>query len=692
MKKMLFVLLLGVFGLMAVQAQSPCATTYFYKKGHYVQLEARPMNPGNYTFLWSNGYTTQVVDIFENGDYCVTVTNTDAGCTTAWCFPTIESLPDCITLVEKSPGQYLRADPRSGVAPFSYLWNTGATTASIAPSQPGYYRVTTTDANGCTSVHGREIDWASAGCTATITYNADNTLTVNSTGVPPFSYQWAPTGETTQTIAPQMQGNYSVVVTDANGCTSLAAQNWYPIDACSVWLSVYNDPDSIPYNEYHKYIHAVVSGNWYDYTFAWSNGDTGPVISTEIGGEYCVTVTNNYTGCTSTACTWVQPDDACSAFIASTAIDLETWRLQAMGFPGPIASYQWSTGATTPFIETSEAGVYGVTVTNSTGCTVSAILQFFEQNQLHVNVLYDGDSILQTGKSTFARLFLIRYDDDQGGILTAVQETNTYSYSTQPFLNAWGSFYNISPGRYLLKAALLPNSYYYDQFLPTYSTSALFWHEAVPIEITKLSPFSYNPRATVTLIPGQNPGGPGFIGGLVSEGANFGGGYEAQRGEGDPMAGISVVLTLPDGTPVTATTTNEDGQFAFNNLAWGTYVVTIDVPGLSPVSTTVTIGPGNPSASNVHFIMDENSIALSVGESLAEVYARVFPNPARDILWVDLEHTADLLLTNADGKVVRQLRTTEPRTGVWMNDLPAGAYFLTVRQADAVRTLLVVKE
>lgn len=87
---------------------------------------------------------------------------------------------------------------------------------------------TVTDANGCFTT-----------CTATITQPTQLALTVATTpdlfrtqtinegtaaasvsgGVPPYSYLWS-TGETSSSIANLRWGSYSVLITDANGCTA----------------------------------------------------------------------------------------------------------------------------------------------------------------------------------------------------------------------------------------------------------------------------------------------------------------------------------------------------------------------------------------------------------------------------------------------------------------------------------------
>ena len=105
----------------------------------------------------------------------------------------------------------------------SYDWNTGATTASILVNTSGDYAVTITDANGCSATSA----------TTTVTVNANPTATISADGATTFcdggdvnlmasaasSYLWS-NGSTDGTINVSASGDYSVMVTDANGCSA----------------------------------------------------------------------------------------------------------------------------------------------------------------------------------------------------------------------------------------------------------------------------------------------------------------------------------------------------------------------------------------------------------------------------------------------------------------------------------------
>lgn len=112
-----------------------------------------------------------------------------------------------------------------GTAPYTYLWSNGAITNTINNLSAGTYTVTVTDANGCTSNASYLVTQPSAlSITVTGTLATCNgSVNANvSGGTTPYIYLWN-NGATTQSISNVPAGTYSVVVTDANGCTVTGA-------------------------------------------------------------------------------------------------------------------------------------------------------------------------------------------------------------------------------------------------------------------------------------------------------------------------------------------------------------------------------------------------------------------------------------------------------------------------------------
>ena len=125
-----------------------------------------------------------------------------------------------------------------GSVPYSYIWSNGQTTSSISNLIAGIYSVTITDANGCTQIAAAvvtSIGGPAANVSANVTIvSGDSTVLAASGG---GNYSWS-TGETTTSIvvSPSFTTTYTIIVTDAGGCTDVAAVTVFviePISDCS---------------------------------------------------------------------------------------------------------------------------------------------------------------------------------------------------------------------------------------------------------------------------------------------------------------------------------------------------------------------------------------------------------------------------------------------------------------------------
>jgi len=184
-----------------------------------------------FTYLWSNGETTEDIENISTGTYTVTVTD-NGGCTATGEF---EIGTDSINIIEavttfdpECPGEfgsiYLDIDPNAG-QPVEFVWSDGSTNQNLLNVLPGSYTVTISQANLCITEH-------------TFTLHQADTITINSSitcssfgmedgsigiGVNPFgsyTYNWND-GEVTSfgarnSLAP---GNYSVTILNNSGCT-----------------------------------------------------------------------------------------------------------------------------------------------------------------------------------------------------------------------------------------------------------------------------------------------------------------------------------------------------------------------------------------------------------------------------------------------------------------------------------------
>lgn len=111
--------------------------------------------PG-YSYLWNTNATSANLEFVSAGTYSVTITDSH-DCTATASFTVTEPAEMQLNFsITNSPNGN---DGSVGVSvsggnpqDYTYLWNTGATTASISQLAPGTYTVTVTDMNGCEKV------------------------------------------------------------------------------------------------------------------------------------------------------------------------------------------------------------------------------------------------------------------------------------------------------------------------------------------------------------------------------------------------------------------------------------------------------------------------------------------------------------------------------------------------------------
>ena len=183
-------------------------------------------NPGT-SYLWSNGETTQTVNVSTSGTYTVAVTGSNGCVSNANSLVSVNANPAVLITCAGSGSTVCSGTTLTASGATTYLWNNGETTTSINVLTPGTYFVTGTDLNGCSAfaqpvvintVNPLPAPTISASGPTTF-FLGGNVVLTSSAGT---SYLWS-SGETTQSITVSTSGSYSVTLTDGNGCSSTSA-------------------------------------------------------------------------------------------------------------------------------------------------------------------------------------------------------------------------------------------------------------------------------------------------------------------------------------------------------------------------------------------------------------------------------------------------------------------------------------
>ncbi len=273
--------------------------------GNIVLSASQGVEP--YTYTWTgNPATTPTLSNLTAGNYECTVTDA-TGCVVI-ISNTLTELSNIAgtangtaVLCNSTQTGNIEITATNGVAPFTYQWTgTNNTSTYLTSVGAGTYICVVTDDLGCTDT----VTTVLAITDLTATANASNPLcygtgtgsvTVTATGgTGPYSYDWAGVSTSGSVLSGLSEGNYSVVVTDAYGCSTTAAAS---VNEPAAWMvsamvtpAIFGADGAIDIN---------VSGASSPYTYSWDNNATTPNLSNLDGGTYVLTITDSL-GCTYT--------------------------------------------------------------------------------------------------------------------------------------------------------------------------------------------------------------------------------------------------------------------------------------------------------------------------------------------------------------------------------------------------------
>ncbi len=269
----------------------------------------------NYRYLWSTGNTNAQIDNLPAGAYSVSTTDAN-GCQIVATLTLSEPAALSVTAAVTSNynGQAVScnsanngsaiAQVSGGTAPYQYFWFVGQSNQTVSGLTPGIYNVQVTDARGCvantnlTLVAPATLELTVAISNAScFGANDGSLLSQVAGGTPPYRYLWSngQTGSTANNLAPN---TYTLLVTDANGCSI-------------TWLGTVGQPFPLQIGTADAFpvgcpngsdgIAAIadITGGTPNYSVIWSNGQTGDFAANLSSGNYTATVTDA-NGCQTT--------------------------------------------------------------------------------------------------------------------------------------------------------------------------------------------------------------------------------------------------------------------------------------------------------------------------------------------------------------------------------------------------------
>jgi PKD repeat protein len=375
------------------------AVTCFGDANGSIQVNATG-GTGNKTFFWNNGAIGTGISNLAAGSY--TVTATDAlGCEASQTF-TVGS-PSALVLNGTVSGVQcfgdndgsINATATGGSGTISITWSNGMTGGQANNLAAGIYVATATDLAGCS-------------VSAQFTVNQPEALEINLTdfdiacedlngsaivspagGNGPYIVNWSNgvNGYENETLN---TGNYSVTITDNNGCTATQAFQITQSANLSVFLQVENISC---FGAGNGSISALVNGGDQNYTFEWNNGAGTSSINNLLAGQYNLTVTDG-TGCSGNAAAVISEPSVLTAAIDANDVTCFAQNNGSalaivMGGTEPY-QYGWSNGSNEELVEDLTAGNLTLNVVDANGCSAQSSTTIEQPTMLVGNVLITG--------------------------------------------------------------------------------------------------------------------------------------------------------------------------------------------------------------------------------------------------------------------------------------------------------------
>lgn len=324
------------------------------------------------------------------------------------------------------------ASAAGGSPDYTYDWGAAGTGPSVSNLAPGFYEVTVTDSEQCTSTNTVEI--LDVDCTAFSAelsfvnpdcFDSNNgTVEVTAFGNGTIDYAWSISTDNVNMLSGLGDGFVEVTVSDENNCSVVLSATI--VAPAPLELDLIIDQPVSCFGASDASLSADISGGTPEYTYEWLNGNTSNINVGLPAGYYCLTITDA-NGCTIAAdTTLTEPDEIVAVetimHLTAPAANDGSISLATSGGTGNL-NFNWDNTMSGPTITNLAPGMYVVSITDQNNC-----LQIYEYQVLD----FDVDCSNVTGSLVVADLSCANEND---GTATATgmggQLPYTYNWSNE---------------------------------------------------------------------------------------------------------------------------------------------------------------------------------------------------------------------------------------------------------------------
>ena len=404
-----------------------------------------------FTFLWlPGGETSDTVKGLSSGTYSLEVTDS-LGCNVIDTVSVTQPGKILVNFSISTPSCYGNSNGQAtavvsgGVSPYTYFWSpSGETSLKATGLSTGTYTLSVNDLNGCSMVDSIVISqplqiFLNFSVTPISCYSDSNGQVIANitNGISPFTYQWSPDGDTSDTAAGLTSGNYTLNLTDNTGCNLTETVN--VTQPAEILINFSVTPVTC-FADSNGQVIATITNGVVPYTYLWSpGGGTSDTVTGLTSGKYILNVTDN-TGCMDTSSVYInQPAEILVNFVLTpTTCGSSNGQVIANVINGyaPYTFY-WSPNGTTSDTATGlSLGTYTLVVTDKRGCIDTTSVYVFQQTNFVIN---------------FSATAVSCYGDTNGQLIAVVANgIPPYTFSWSPSGETSDTASGLSSGLYTM--------------------------------------------------------------------------------------------------------------------------------------------------------------------------------------------------------------------------------------------------
>ena len=256
---------------------------------------------------------------------------------------------------------------------------------------------------------------------------------------------------------------------------------------------------------------------------------------------------------------------------------------------------------------------------------------------------------------------------------------------------AYYLFPDMTEGYYMMHAKPGIVSSFADSYVPTYHGGQIHWEEVTPAYINENSYTNDINLVEMAILSS----GDGFIGGNI---------YDQLTDNEIPLQGAQVMLLNIENECIAVDYSNSNGEFSFNDLAFDTYKLLVEIAGVSMNPIIITLSSSKPEKSDINLYVIDEQVVFGIDDGLPywiDYISEIYPNPTkyRSIVNVHLNKPSDLKLRifNISGQLIQEelydLDKGQTKININLQKQSSGVFYVTFEFSEGytfTRKLLII--